>query len=185
MIDLFNFNIMKVLTIFSISPGSRFNRRTIKEKTNMPNVVLDKTLYTLINLNILIKEKNLFSINHKNLEIKGILKILYEKYSIFKQLPLREYFLIVNIKDALLTVREIGDVYLFGSYAKLIFSESSDVDIAIVSSQINKREVDKTIKKLERKHKKKIEIHYFTKDFYKNKRDSLVKEILQHGIKII
>ena len=82
-------------------------------------------------------------------------------------------------------MREIGDVYLFGSYAKLIFSESSDVDIAIVSNQINKKEADKVIKKLEKKHKKEIELHYFTRNFYKNKRDPLVKEILQHGIKMI
>jgi len=185
MIDFVNSNIAKVLTIFSISPGSRLNRKMIKEKTNMPNLVLDKTLYTLINLNVLIKEKNLFLINHKNTKVKEILSALYERYSIFKQLPLREYFLILNIKDALLTMREIGDVYLFGSYAKLIFSESSDVDIAIVSNQINKKEADKVIKKLEKKHKKEIELHYFTRNFYKNKRDPLVKEILQHGIKMI
>src|SRR3989344_5404489 len=100
MIDFVNSNIAKVLTIFSISPGSRLNRKMIKEKTNMPNLVLDKTLYTLINLNVLIKEKNLFLINHKNTKVKEILSALYERYSIFKQLPLREYFLILNIKDA-------------------------------------------------------------------------------------
>ncbi|MBI2631719.1 nucleotidyltransferase domain-containing protein [Candidatus Pacearchaeota archaeon] len=185
MIDIFNSNIVKVLTIFSISPGSRLNRKNIKEKTNIPNIVLDKILYTLINLNVLIKEKNIFSINHKNREINEILKFLYEKYSTFKQLQLKEYFLILNIKDAFLAVREIRDVYLFGSYAKLIFTTSSDIDIAIVSKQINKREVEKVIRKIEKKYKKKIEIHYFTKDFYKHKRDPLVKEILQHGIKMI
>ena len=74
---------------------------------------------------------------------------------------------------------------MFGSYAKLIFRENSDVDIAIVSDVVDKRKIKKTIRKLEKEYKKKIEIHFFTKKFYNNKRDPLVKDILQHGIKLI
>ena len=76
-------------------------------------------------------------------------------------------------------------IVLFGSFRNGEDLSTSDVDIAIVSNQINKKEADKVIKKLEKKHKKEIELHYFTRNFYKNKRDPLVKEILQHGIKMI
>ncbi|MEK6934177.1 MAG: nucleotidyltransferase domain-containing protein [Nanoarchaeota archaeon] len=185
MIDLFNSNVLRILTVFSISPGSRFNRKMIKEKTNIPNIILDKSLYTLINLKILAKEKNLFLVNYKNFKIEEIINKVSEKYSSFRQLPLREYFMVLNIIDNFLAMRDIGDVYLFGSYAKLIFSESSDIDIAIVSNYINRKEAERVIKKLEKKYGKKIEAHYFTNDFYKNKRDPLVKEVLQHGIKLI
>ena len=79
----------------------------------------------------------------------------------------------------------VGDVYLFGSYAQLIFNEKSDMDIAIISDKVNKKEVEKIIRKLEKKHKKVIETHFFSKKFYNNKRDILVKEILQNGVRLI
>ena len=185
MIELFDFNIEKILTVFTISPGSRWNRKTIKAKTNIPNIVLDRYLAKLLNLGFLIKEKNLFSLNFKNVELKPVIEKTSENYLRFKQLPLREYFIIRDITKKLSEIRNILDVYLFGSYAKLIFRENSDVDIAIVSDVVDKRKIKKTIRKLEKEYKKKIEIHFFTKKFYNNKRDPLVKDILQHGIKLI
>lgn len=185
MIELFDASILKILTVFSISQGSRLNRKTIKEKTMIPNVVLDKNLSKLLNLRVLSKERNLFFLNFKNNKIKYIIEVVYEKYAQLKQLPLKEYFIILNLTDKLSETKNINDVYLFGSYAKLIFTESSDIDIAIISDGVDKKEVKKIIDKLEKKHKKRIEVHYFTRKFYVNKRDRLVKEILQHGIKII
>lgn len=185
MIELLDFNIEKILMIFSISPGSRINRTTIKEKTNIPNVILDKCLAKLLNFNILIKEKNLFYLNFKNSELMSIIKKLSEKHFKFKQLPLREYFIIQEIVYSLSELKGIENVYLFGSYSKLIFHENSDIDIAIVSNTANEKEINKVTRKLEKKYKKTIETHVFSKDFYKNKRDPLVKEIIQHGIKAV
>lgn len=190
MIELFDLNILKILTVFSVSPGSRLTRKVLKEKTNMPNVVLDKCLSKLLNLGIFVRQKNLFALNFKNKEINDVIKLISEQYSRFKQLPLKEYFLILNIKEELLKIKNLGDVYLFGSYAKLIFKENSDVDVAIISDEIsnneqNRKDVEKIVRKLEKRHKKNIEIHYFSKKFYNNKRDPLVKEILQHGVKMI
>jgi len=185
MIELLDKNILKVLTIFSLSPGSRLKRNLIKEKTAIPNIVLDKTLSSLINFKIIIKENSFFVLNYKNEKIKEIILPIQENYAKLKQLPLKEYFIISDIKTELSKTKYLEDVYLFGSYAKLIFKENSDIDIAIISNKINKENLSKIIRKLEKKHKKKIELHYFSKDFYKNKRDSLVKEILQHGTKLI
>ncbi len=185
MIDLIDSQILRVLTIFSVSPGSRFQRKLLKEKTFLPNIILDKTLNKLANINILNKEKNLYSINHGNTEIKKIIEICYENYNKFKQLPFKEYFLILNIKEELSKIKNLNDCYLFGSYSKLIFRENSDIDIAIISDSPDKKEIERNLRKFEKKHSKKIEIHYFSKKFYNNKRDPLVKEILNHGIKLI
>ncbi|MFH1900667.1 MAG: nucleotidyltransferase domain-containing protein [Candidatus Omnitrophota bacterium] len=78
-----------------------------------------------------------------------------------------------------------GEVYLFGSYAKLSFKEISDIDIAVISDTVDKKKFNSFTSKFEKKFGKKIEIHYFSKSFYNNKRDPLVKEILQHGVKLV
>ncbi len=185
MIELLDFKAEKILTVFSISPGSRWNRKTIKEKTGIPNVVLDKYLAKLLNFGFLAKEKNLLMLNFKNSEIKQLIEKISENYLKFKQLPLKDYFIIRDISRRLSEIKNIGDVYLFGSYAKLIFRENSDIDIAIISDNITNKKAKELINKLEKRYKKKIETHFLTKKFYKNKKDPLVKEILQHGIKMI
>lgn len=185
MIELLDKNIMKILTIFSLSPGSRLNRKIIKEKTNLNNIILDKTLARLTNFKILIREKNFFVLNFENKELKELINLISGNYTKLRQIPLKDYFIILDLVLEISKMKDIGDVYLFGSYAKLIFKENSDMDIAIISNNVIKEETNKLIKKLEKKHKKTIEIHYFTKNFYNNKKDPLVKEILQHGIQII
>ena len=185
MIELFDRNAMRILTVFSLSRGSRLNRKTIKELTQMPNIIADKTLAKLINHNFLTKEKNLFALNFENEEAKKIVQMCFERYNKFKHLPLKEYFTVLDIRDEISKIKNPGDVYLFGSYAKLTFNEKSDIDIAIVSDNVSKRDVDAVVRKLEKKYKKTIEVHRFTRKFYNNKRDALVKEIIQHGIRLI
>jgi len=79
------------------------------------------------------------------------------------------------------------EVYLFGSYSKLIYNEKSDVDIAILTSKtFDKKNIQKITQKLEIVYKKSIELHFFEKKlFYKNKKDPLVKEIMKNGVRII
>jgi predicted nucleotidyltransferase len=185
MIELFDLDVLKVFSVFSLSPGSRLKRKLIKEKTFIPNVILDKTLAELINYKFLKLEKEGYSLNFENKKINEIIKLVSEQHSRFKQLPLREYFIILHIKEELSKIWGIGDVYLFGSYAKLIFTDKSDIDIAIISNEDIKNQVKATAEKLEKRFKKRIEIHFFGSNLYNNKRDLLVKEILQHGVKMI
>ena len=51
--QIFNKNILKILTVFSISPGSRFLRKEIKDKTKLNNATLDENIHALINSNII------------------------------------------------------------------------------------------------------------------------------------
>jgi len=184
MIELFEKNTLKVLTLFSLSPGSKLKRKIIREKTGINNIILNKTLYLLLNIKFLIKEKSLLSLNFKNEDTKKIIDLLSENYNKLKQLPLKEYFMILDINEEFSKIKNIGDVYLFGSYSKLIFKQTSDIDFAIISNEIDKKEVNRMVQKLEKRFNKKIEVHFFTKEFYNNKRDPLVKEIIQQGVKL-
>jgi len=184
MINLFDKNAVKILTIFSLSPGSRFNRRILQEKTKINNIVLDKSINRLLNLKIIIKEKNLLYLNFKNKEIRKVLELMSRNYNKLKQLPLVDYFMILDIFEDIIKIKFMGDLYLFGSYSKLTFKKDSDIDFAIISDNVNKKDINKTIQKLEKRFKKDIEIHFFTRGFYNNKRDPLVKEIIQNGVKL-
>ena len=184
-LDIIDFDSFKVLSVFCISQGSKFQRNVLKDKTGIPNLILDRTLARLINLKILIKEKYLLSVNFSNFQALEIIKLLFERYSRFKQISLNEYFIISYFERDISFIKGIGEVYLFGSYAKLTFSEKSDIDIAIVAGDFNKKIFQNLIKKLEEKYGKKFEIHYFSKEFYNNRKDPLVKEILTHGIKLL
>ena len=114
-----------------------------------------------------------------------IIEMVSKQYNKLKHLPLKEYFMILDIFEEISKIEGVENAYLFGSYSKLLFKEISDIDIAIVSNNVKKKDLTNIIRKLERKYNKTIEIHFFTKEFYNNKRDPLVKDILNNGVKII
>ncbi len=182
--DLVNKDIVIVLTLFSISPGSRFTRTDIKDKTGIHNVPLDQALESLIKNGILIKEKRLFSLNLANTTTKQILNIIRTEYLRFRELPIKIYSMMLDISRRMSSIKGIHQVYLFGSYAKLIYTEKSDVDLCIVltkETHSNKTRVKKHLEKIERKYKRVIEAHFFEISEMK-KKDPLIKEIKRNGI---
>ncbi len=183
---LFDTDCLKILSLFSVSPGSGFKRNLIKETTKLNNVTLDKALCKLLRSGILKSDKKIYRINFENDNSKKILEIVTKQHKELKDLPLNVYFLLIDLVDSLSTVNKI-EVYLFGSYSKLIYREDSDVDIAVLMPEtFNLDVVNKIAKKLEKNYRKQIEVHDFIKDtFYKNKRDPLVKDILQNGMRLI
>jgi len=185
MIWLLDKGAMRVLTVFSLSPGSRLNRQSLKKQSMLSNVILNKTLNKLVNTSILIKGKNLFALNLASHDTNDIMKEVSNNYSNFRRLPLKEYFMLVDIIAEFMKLKGIGDVYLFGSYAKLVFRESSDIDLAFVSDNIQEKPLERIAAKLEKKYGKRIEIHTFSSKFYRSKRDPLVREILRDGIRIV
>lgn len=181
---VFDQRIVKILTIFSISPGSKFNRNELKEKTMLFNVSLDNALNILQNSKVLNKKGKIYELNFENVSVKTIIEIVNQDYKYLRELPLTVYFLLLDF----LMINELKDleVYLFGSYSKLVYSNSSDIDLAVLGKNAQERKINSIANKLEKKYSKKIEVHYFNKDnFYKNKTDPLVKEILRNGIRLV
>ena len=159
------------MTVISLSKGSRFQRRELKEKTRMDNVTLDKTLTNLHNSGIIGRENRYFFLNIGNEHAKEISEIIHRQYQQLREIPLNAYFSITDIILYLSRFKNM-DVYLFGSYSKLVFRDTSDIDIAIISDTIgeNKKDIQKAVQKTEKKYEKTIEIHYFGSIFYKNKK---------------
>ncbi|MFH0831353.1 MAG: nucleotidyltransferase domain-containing protein [archaeon] len=184
---IFDREIAKILTIFSVSQGSRMQRKEIQERARINNRVLDSRINLLLNAKILKKEKRLLSLDLEKEIVKNIVSILAAEYKNLKELPLDAYFSILEVIDFLGRFKSLQS-YLFGSYAKLIYKEKSDIDLAIISDRISEKDkkgLGNLTRKVESKYKTSIEIHYFTGNFYKNKKDPLVKEILKNGVKLI
>lgn len=184
--QIFDSDSFKIMSLFSLSPGSRFRRNEIKEKTKLNNVPLDKALLRLLYSKILKKEENFYKINFQNENAKKIIEISSGQYKDLKELPFDIYLLLLNMVSEFSIIKGI-EVYLFGSYSKLIYNDKSDVDIAVLTPErFNKKGIQKTTQKLEKIYKKNIETHFFMKKlFYKNKKDPLVKEIIKNSIRLI
>ncbi len=184
---LFNQDCFKILSLFGLSPGSRFNRTELKRRTRLHNVPLDKALSLLLSSGVLRREGKYYSINFENASGKKILELCQKQYRELRELPLDVYYLLVDLIAPLSSIKGIG-VFLFGSYAKLVYTDKSDVDIALLhpSGWRPPEKIKNLVKKLERIYQKKVEVHYFEKgSFYRNKRDPVVKGILKDGIKLI
>ncbi len=186
--QIFDRDCFKILSLFTVSPGSGFRRNQIKDKTLLNNVPLDKALTRLARANVLRNDRNIYRINFESEYSKKVLEIVSKQHKEMKELPLNVYFLLIDLVDGLsILKREKIEVYLFGSYSKLIYREKSDVDIAVLGPEnLDVNKVLKISNKLEVKYNKHVEVHDFVKeDFYKNKRDPLVNDILTNGIRLI
>jgi len=184
--QIFTQDCFKIITLFSISPGSKHNRKFIQEKTGLYNTPLDKALRRLINSKILKREGNYYSVNFEEEYFKKFIDICISEYKTLKEIPLNIYFLLIDLINEFSKINR-AEIYLFGSYSKLIYKNDSDVDIALIySNNIDKKLINKFTLKVEKDYNKNIEIHYFEKnDFYKNKKDPLVKSIIKDGVKLM
>ena len=88
--DIFNKDIVKIMTLFSVSPGSKFTRKEIQDKTLLNNVPLDKSITVLLNNKILKKEKRLLSWFGGHNSLANMFEIVSKEYMRFKEIPLME-----------------------------------------------------------------------------------------------
>ncbi len=184
--QIFNLDSFKILSLFSLSQGSRFRRKEIKERTRLNNIPLDKTLLKLLSGKILKKEGNLYMLNFENKNTKKMMELISKQYINLKELPFDVYLLLLDITSEFSIIKGV-EIYLFGSYSKLIFNENSDVDLAILTTDnLDKMKIKRKVRKMEKLYGKSVELHFFAKKlFYKNKKDPLVKEILKNGLKLL
>lgn len=176
--NLLEKNVRKVLTYFLISPGSRYARKEIKEKTEMNNVPLDKTIIKLKSLRLITENKKLYSLNfniEKNKEIFGIISSEYNYFNI----PYKIFNILVEVVEKLSKNKGVKSAILFGSYAKLIHVKNSDIDIAVIMKSKTRKQIEKIKKEID-KFDDKTELHFFEEKDLKEK-DPLIKDILKNG----
>jgi len=184
LINLFKKNLAKTILFFSISPGRKHKRKEIKEKLAMNNLPLDESLLQLLNLKIIKKEKNLYFLDVENLVVEQILNEIKDK---FAGLSLKVQTILIESVSEISKLRGIKNIILFGSYAKLIFTEHSDIDLAVILEK-NKKTEKKILaisEKISEKYKKNVHINFFDDRELKNKKDSMIKDIRQNGRELI
>ncbi len=81
---------------------------------------------------------------------------------------------------------QIEAIILFGSYAKGTWHEDSDIDIAIITNDINDNIFNEELNlvRLRRKIDTRIEPHLISIEDYKNIETPLIQEIIDTGIKV-
>ncbi len=187
--NIFDRNLIRIISFLIISPGSKYNRKELKENTEMNNIPLDKTLKKLKSLHIIEEKNHLFSLNFQDDKINKILESIQKEYKEFN-LQYKIFNLLIDITEKLSMIKEIKEVKLFGSYSKLIYNQKSDIDLAVIfydkiknKKKIQKK-VDGMILKISKKSKKEIESHFFSEKDMKAK-DQLIKEILRNNKSLI
>ena len=176
-INLINPNLAKIILIFAASPGRKWQRKEIKEMTGMNNVPLDNSLNELLTSKLITESKRLYSLNLENLIIQQIVKETKEKIS---NLPFKVQFILVDFIDSISKIKNAEKIILFGSYSKLIFTEKSDVDIALIlkeRSSLHEKKMSLSAEKISKRYKIDIQEHFFTESDLKHKEDPLIKDI--------
>ena len=182
-----NQDAFKLLTVFSLSPGSRFRRKELKELTRLNNVPLDKALLRLVSSGMLSK-RGTYSVNIENEWVETLIRLCSKQHIQLKRIPLKVYFIIADFVFQASSFKGI-ELYLFGSYSKLVFSEKSDIDVAVLTLQnakVVKGQLLALAEKLGKSYGKDVQLHFFDKKaFYSNKKDALVSEIIKNGVLLI
>lgn len=185
MLNLIKPSLARIILIFAASPGRKWQRNEIKETTGMNNVPLDNSLNTLLTLKLICENKRMYSLNLENYFVQQIVKEIKETIS---NLPFQIQFIVIDIIESISKLKKIKNIILFGSYSKLIFTDKSDLDIAIITEHKNPKLKEKVFlltEKLSKKYKKQVHEQFFTEQDLKHKEDPLVKDILRNGIPLI
>ena len=82
---------------------------------------------------------------------------------------------------------DVEAIILFGSYVKGTYHKDSDIDIVVVTNDIEKNIFDEELKlvKLRRNIDLRIEPHIIETEDYKNISNPFVQEVIETGLKII
>lgn len=182
--NLIDKNCLKILLLFSMSPGRKRIRREIKEEGKFNNITLDYALNKLVFFKMLNEKKKIYSLELENSFIKEFI----EKRKSLSNLPLNIQYMLLDFIDKISLFKKIKSIILFGSYSKLIFTDKSDLDIAIIFDDniVNQTSLEKKIfqikQDLSKKYSKEIECHYFLDSDMKHKEDPLIKDIIRNGI---
>jgi len=178
---------IKIVKLFSLAPGKGLSRKTIKEFTKLSNIAIDNSLRRLVMEGILTKEKRIFRLNLSSEKTQSILNVLKKEQQLLREIPYSIWLILFDLSSAIIEKTEFKKIILFGSYAKHIASATSDIDIALISKKKDTKQefkAEEVTDGLEKKYKKKIQLHYFSIDEFEKGKLEIVKEIKKEGILI-
>jgi len=154
----------------------------LKEALNMNNSSLYKALNKLEFYQIITKNKKFIRVDLTKKESELLFEIIEFDKKKFNNLDPKTIEIILNFLSRIDSNVEVKQILLFGSYAKHTNSVSSDIDLAIISSE--KIDLFEHAYSIEEKYGKKIELHHFTENEFK-KSSKLIEEIKRDGIELL
>jgi predicted nucleotidyltransferase len=175
---------VKIIKLFSLAPGKCLSRKTIKEFTKLSNIALDNSMGRLVREGILKKEKRTFRLSLSDEKTQVILNILKKEQELLREIPYSVWIILFDF-SAVMEKTDFKRVILFGSYAKHIASSTSDIDIALVSKEKDTKQefkAEEIADELEKKYRKRIQLHYLLADEFEKCKMEIVKEIKKEGI---
>src|SRR3989344_4475429 len=171
---------LKILKLFSLASGKAITRKTIKDFTKLSNVSLDVALDKLIKENIIEQEKKLLRLNLSNKKTTEILNVFNAESKLLREIPYQIWLILFDFASSVQKTK-FQKAFLFGSWAKHIAREDSDVDIALISDKKDiKQEIkaEKIAESIEDKYGKRIQLHFFEKEEFEKAKSLLIKEII-------
>ncbi|MFA5776969.1 MAG: nucleotidyltransferase domain-containing protein [Parcubacteria group bacterium] len=168
---------VKLLGYFFINPSKRHYINELAEILEVDPGNLHRKLKELDNEGILESEERgnqkYYFLNHSYPLLKEIKKVFEMKYGLSKM-----------IREALIKLKGLKKAYIFGSYAKNLFEQESDIDILLIGSH-SSLEAKRIIAPIQKKIGREISIiDVEEKEFEKRKKnnDPFIKNIFESKI---
>ena len=186
-------SVWRVLGIMAETPNRAYTRPELRKYTKLGNDPLTRALKILTIAGILLKSTNgkrsKYTLNQAH-ELTSLL-IALEKTEI-ANLGHMDYFTKIAINEFMRKTidrsKNIRRALLFGSVARGTATKHSDIDIAIITAKHDHKEeqaIDWIAVKIERKHARSIQTHYFTEREYQDRKDQLAAQIRKEGKDIL
>lgn len=181
---------VKVLYLFSTAPGKSFTRKDIQQMTRLANNPLSESLKFLVNSRILTrKTKREYALDFDNEDVAGLVELFKDESRHLRNIPYTIWLTLFELSVKVAGRIPVRSIYLFGSQAKLVAHEKSDIDVAVIlggkRETKNDLELEKIASRLENKFGRKIQVHVFEEKEFARHGNGMSKEILRDGIRII
>lgn len=181
---------VKVLYLFSTAPGKSFTRKDIQQMTRLANNPLSESLKFLVNSGILArKNKREYALDFDNEDVAGLVEFFKDESRHLRNIPYTIWLTLFELSVKVAGRIPVRSIYLFGSQAKLVAHEKSDIDVAVILGGKREAKMDLELEKiasrLENKFGRKIQVHVFEEKEFTRHGDGMSKEIIRDGIRII
>lgn len=164
-----------ILKELIFNPNRDFHLRELSRKINITPIYVKKELQNLKELNLVLESKkanlNLFKIN-KNSPLFSELKNIFFKTEFLSEIIRK------SIKKL-----EIDFAFIYGSFAKGVESEESDVDLFVVGS-VNEDELVKIVQRIEKKVGREVNYILWKKSLFvkRARKHHLLNEIAKNSV---
>ena len=175
---------IRIIRLLISYPNKDFSTSDIEKFTGTKGGNLHRAIRKLTIYNIILKNKNLYRIYYANPLIESLIKIFEKEKKYFQNIDQKELNIISDFTNELLkTYTDVKEIILFGSVARGMYSQKSDMDFMIIKENISHK-IELQITKLTKKYERKIQFFLHTPKDFKDSKEPMIKEVKKEGILI-